>query len=136
MRGLRIDCKEAVRTSIIPILLGNSSATHRLSAKIYLRTGIKPYICDEKKIFADYIDPTSRFFPIFSKSNDALLCEILDYISSNSDYLPMIVPCDDRYSRFISENRAFLEQRAIITSESDFFEHKTIRYITSVKGEL
>ncbi len=120
-----------IRSSIIPVLLGNSFSTHILAAKIYLRTGIISYICDEDKLLWDYIDPISRFFPVFCKSFDGVMCEALDYLASNKEYLPIIIPCNDRYQAFVASNIDFLEARFIVATADTFFKQKSIRALTS-----
>ncbi|MBQ8140646.1 MAG: hypothetical protein IJ038_03005 [Clostridia bacterium] len=128
------NCKDAVRSSIIPLLLGDSLSTHRLSAKIYLKTGIVSYVCDENKTLADHISPFSKFFPLFSKNDDEILRGTLDYIASNKEYLPIIIPCSERYTDFVNANLAFLEPRFIISTPEAFFQNNVIRYLVCAKG--
>jgi hypothetical protein len=113
--------KDMLRSCIIPVLLGDTISTHILSAKIYLRTGITSYICDSKISLLDYIDPLSKFFSLVSKNDCDIICEALEYLASNKEYLPIIIPCNERYKAFVDDYKSFLEPRFILSDKESFW---------------
>ena len=114
--------KDILRTTLVPILLGDTPSAHLLAARIYLRSGISSYVCGEKRRFADLIDPFSSFYQISSDAGVALL--VLGKLFPNSDYIPILVPCNGYYERFVKENREFLESRYIISDRRELFSRK------------
>ena len=113
--------KDMLRSSVIPVLLGDNLSAHLMAAKIYLRCGIISYVCDAKITVADYIDPFSRFFSLVSETDADIICETLDYLASNKEYLPIIIPCNERYKDLINKRKSFLEPRFIISDKESFF---------------
>ena len=68
--------KDMLRSSVIPVLLGDNLSAHLMAAKIYLRCGMISYVCDAKMTVADYIDPFSRFFSLVSETDaDIIITE-------------------------------------------------------------
>ena len=118
------DSKNMLRQTVIPVLLGDCARSHLFALRIYLRCGIVSYICDDRRRAADLINPTTKFFSLGSKKDARVICDILDYLASSKDYLPIIIPCNEYYRAFISENREFLEARFILSDTESFFEEK------------
>ena len=113
--------KNMLRESIIPVLIGDNLRSHFLALKIYLNCGVVSYICDAKKSPLDLFDPFSRYFPLFSDEMGGVALNSLDYVASNTDYLPILVLCDDSRLAFVEENREFLQTRFIISDRSSLF---------------
>ncbi|MBQ7384858.1 MAG: hypothetical protein IJV72_08735 [Clostridia bacterium] len=118
------DSKDMLRQTVIPVLLGDCARAHLFSLKIYFRCGIVSYMCDDKRRAADFINPTTKFFPLYSKKDTRVICDILDYLASVKDYLPIIIPCNEYYREFVRENREFLESRFILSDTESFFKQK------------
>ena len=116
------DTKEMLRKSVIPVLLGDCAAAHALSFRIYFRCGVVSYVCDENRRISDYLNPFSRFFSLICQSDDDVICDALDYLSSKKDYLPVIIPCSDRFRTFVNSHRDFLESRFIIATPETIFK--------------
>ena len=114
--------QDILRATLVPILLGDSIKAHLLAARIYMRSGISSYVCDDRRRFADFIDPFSRFYSITSDLGVALA--VLGGLFPNDDYLPLLVPCTPMYEKFVAENRDFLESRYIISDSREFFSRK------------
>ena len=114
--------RDMQKEALLPILLGDSFAAHSLSLQIYLRCGVRSYICDSKRGFLSFIDPTSRFFDLISVSEGAAMLCALENIAANTDYLPILVPCGERFCAFVEENIEFLEPRFIIASKNNVFD--------------
>lgn len=113
--------KDMLRSCVIPVLLGDTPSSHLLASKIFLRTGIISYICDSKISFLDYLDPMSKFFLLASESDGDMICTSLAYLSSNKEYLPIIIPCNEYYRSFVDKHKNFLEPRFIISDKVSFF---------------
>ena len=124
---------DVLRSSLLPILLGDSRAAHALSFKIYIRCGVRSCICDSRSSFLDLIDPSSSFFDMISDSEDAVLLEGLRYIAEESDYLLVLVPCSERFERLISEHREFFESRFILRTRENLFNSEP--FLALLKGE-
>ena len=115
------EAKNLLRESLIPVLLGDNLKTHLLAMRIYLTCGVVSYICDTKKSLFNALDPFSRYFPLFSSNIDAVALKSLAYAASNTDYLPLLIVCDDKLLPFINDNREFIESRFIISNRSSLF---------------
>ena len=115
------EAKNLLRESLIPVLLGDNLKTHLLAMRIYLTCGVVSYICDTKKSLFNTLDPFSRYFPLFSSNIDAVALKSLAYAASNTDYLPLLIVCDDKLLPFINDNREFIESRFIISDRSSLF---------------
>ena len=115
---------DMLRESVIPVLLGDSAAAHLLAFRIYLRFGITSYICDSKRGLLGYIDPFSKFFSVGDPAEPRAVLDALDYLSAGKDYLPIILPCCDRFSELTEKNRDFLEARFILSDRASFFNKK------------
>ena len=115
------EAKNLLRESLIPVLLGDNLKTPLLAMRIYLTCGVVSYICDTKKSLFNALDPFSRSFPLFSSNIDAVALKSLAYAASNTDYLPMLIICDDKLLPFINDNREFIESRFIISNRSSLF---------------
>lgn len=113
--------KNMLRESLIPVILGDTLRSHLLALRIYLRCGVVSYICDAKKSPLSFIDPFSRYFPLFSNDMGDVALRSLSYVASNTDYLPLLIVCDGRQRDFVLHNREFLEARFIISDSSVLF---------------
>ena len=114
--------KDMLRASVIPVLLGASPQAFCLAWKIYLRSGIISYICDERQSAAHALNPCSKFFPLISASDPRVMIDVLTYLAAEPDHLPIIIPCNDFYSKFADQNRELLEERFIISDHKRFFD--------------
>lgn len=114
--------KDMLRASLVPILLGDSFKAHLLAVRIYLRSGISSYVCDDRRRLADFIDPFSSFYSITSDLDVALT--VLGNLLPDDEYIPILIPCNSRYEQFVRENKDFLESRYIISDSRRLFEQK------------
>ena len=111
--------RDMLRDTVVPVLLGNSFSAHMLAARIYFLCGVRSYICDDKRRALDFVDPFSLHYSLVARSPVAL-CS-LDYLAKERELLPIIVPCDEYFADFVSENRDFLETRFVISDKASFF---------------
>ena len=130
---MRDDQKWMLKCALLPVLLGDSLSAHALSFKIYARCGVESYVCDAKRSVWSFLDPTSKFFDLISVSEGAALMSALLQIAENTDYLPVLVPMGERFSRFLEEQRDILEPRFIITTKDDIWN--SAPFAALMKGE-
>ena len=116
------DAKNMLRESLIPVLVGDCPRAHLLAARIYFRTGIVSYVCDEKRSPLSFIDPFSKYFPLFSRSHGGVALDSLKYAASCPDYLPLLVICDNALSDFVEKYRDALEASFIIADRKTLFD--------------
>ena len=115
------EAKNMLREAIIPVLLGDCARAHLLALRIYFDCGVVSYVCDTGKSLFSLIDPASRFFPLFSSQSSDVVLDSLAYAAKEAEYLPVLVPCSDKYAELVKENREFLESRFIISDSSSLF---------------
>ena len=118
------DSKDMLRTTVIPVLLGNCATAHLFAARIYLRSGIVSYICDEKRRAVDLVAPFSSFFCLQSRKEPRAILDCLEYLASSKDYLPIILPCNAFYEDFVKAHEDILASRFIISDRKSFLKQK------------
>ena len=130
---MREDKKEYLRGALLPVLLGDSVSAHALSAQIYARFGVVSYVCDSRRRFWSFVDPTSRFFDLIAVTEGGAVLAALEQIASNSDYLPVLIACNERFERFVADNKEVLEPRFIISTKEDIWN--SAPFAALMKGE-
>ena len=130
---MRDDQKWLLKGALLPVLLGDSLAAHALSLKIYAKCGVESLVCDEKQSALSVINPTCRFFDLISATEGAAIMAALSHIAENADYLPVLIPVNERFSRFVEENRESLEPLFIITTKDDVWN--SAPFSALMKGE-
>ena len=130
---MRDDQKWMLKGALLPVLLGDSLSAHALSIRIYARCGVESLVCDERRSVIGVLDPTCKFFDLISVTEGAALMASLSQIASNTDYLPILIPMNERFSRFVTEYREALESLFIITTREDAFN--SAPFAALMKGE-
>ena len=124
--------QEEAKLYFVPFLLGNNSASHKLSRKIYSRYKIVSYILDKKRTVSDIFSLSSRFIMLSEPKNTALTAIELVYLAEQSPYtLPILIPCSEEYERLISENREMLEASFVISSLQDTLDSSPLNIIST-----
>ena len=113
--------KEMLRKTLIPVLLGGNRRSFAISSRLWFFHGLRSYICDSKRRFFAVMDPLVTAFELFSDTDDDMIFEALCYISDNTDYLPILVPCSQKFELFVKRNAERLETRFIISSAEELF---------------
>ena len=130
---MRDDQKWMLKGALLPVLLGDSSSAHILSLKLYARCGVRSYVCDAKRSVWSFIDPTSSFFDLISVTEGAAVMTALSQIAASTDYLPILIPANEHFARFIAERRDALEPLFIITDSENIWNCAPIAAL--MKGE-
>ena len=130
---MRDDQKWLLKGALLPVLLGDSLAAHALSLKIYAKCGVESLVCDERQSALSVINPTCKFFDLISATEGAALMAALSHIAENADYLPILIPMNERFSRFVEEYRESLEPLFIITTKDEVFN--SAPFAALMKGE-
>ena len=93
---------EALEECIMPILLGNTRLSHRISQSIYASCDIVSFIYGRMKLL-DLLDISSQPLKLIQTDNGRLLCEALtDFCQKYPDMLPLIVPCSPKAEAFVA----------------------------------
>lgn len=130
---MRDDQKWMLKGALLPVLLGDSLSAHALSIRIYARCGVESLVCDERQSVLSVLDPTCKFFDLISVTEGAALMASLSQIAANTDYLPILIPMGERFSRFVTEYREALEPLFIISAREDVFN--SAPFAALMKGE-
>ena len=110
------------RLYFVPYILGNSSASHKLSAQIYRRFGIVSVICGERRPLLDLFDFTCRSIELTNTDSSRRICEELVWLASQGEYtLPILIPTSDKYSKILNSERERLEEHFVISSPEELF---------------
>ena len=110
--------EDEARLYFVPYILGNSRASHRLSARIYRRFGIVSVICDDRRSLLDLLDISSRSVLLTHTDSPRLVCEQLIWLATQNDYtLPILIPTDTRYIKMLDTERDHLEACFVISSK-------------------
>ncbi len=120
------EAKNMLRETVIPVLLGDCAASEAIALRLYFRLGVISYVCDTKKSLLSLINPSVKFFPLFITDDCDNALNSLSYISDNTDYLPILVPCAAKYAELVERNREFFESRFIISDTDSLLLSKPL----------
>lgn len=113
----KTDILEEARAYFIPFLLGDNSASHRLSRSIYRKYKITSLILDVKMTPLDVFDTSSKFLRIADIQSPELFAYQLIDLAQLSEYtLPLLIPCNEKYASMLKAERELLESTFVITS--------------------
>ena len=108
------DVHEAMRESILPILLGNTREAHRLSARLFRRYGLVSLICGNQSI-RDLFDPSSRTLRFPATDCDRLQVEALIALAEkNTSKILLLIPCSAHARNTVKQFEASLESRFLL----------------------
>lgn len=109
--------KDAIATSVFPILLGSCKVARKTYRKLFRIYGLTSVVLDEETSALSYFSIVSRFKPLPKmKSDEFVLMSLNKFSSEHDDMTLLLIPCTDLYSEFVERNRAWLEKRFIIRS--------------------
>ena len=108
------ETKDLLRQDILPVLLGNGMAAHRLSAQLSARYGVGSLLCGAHRGLLDLMDPTSVFFRLCYKESGRLAAEqLVDFFDAHDDLFCLLVPMTADARAFVSEQSELLETRFV-----------------------
>ncbi len=111
-------CKELLREEILPVILGNGRAAHRLCQTIRLHYRLSSLVCGECRTLWDRLDPFAFFYPVIEGS-PALLSEQLQALSHRYEgCLLILIPATEEDARRLAPIGSELESDYILASPS------------------
>ena len=116
------DVREHASSYFLPLLLGNNSLSHKLSAKILRKYGVESLILDEKRSAYDILDVSSHFVKLSQTQEPTILSDELLAIAKSYEYtLPILVPCSEKYIQLIATVADELEAEFVICDADEIF---------------
>ena len=107
--------KYAVRSSVMPLLLGFGKTSIKTSWRLTVKYGLLPTVLDKKRSLGSFFTALSMFKRLPDTDSDEILLMSLERIADEyRDMTCVIIPCEEYYKRFVSRNRAHLEGRFIL----------------------
>ncbi len=123
--------KNDARLYFCPFILGNGTAAHALSARIFFKCGISSFILSEHFTVYDVIDPSSMRIPLVRSNDPDLLCEELISLAAREPHtLPLLISCDARFASLTEQRRERLEEYFIICEPADVFSSSPLAKFT------
>lgn len=111
--------KDEARFYFVPLLLGNNQVSRALAKSIFKKYHVKSFILDEKKSFSDVFSLSSEFLTLYETDDELTVFQLLELAKElpSSAAMPILIPCSEKYSRFLSDYGDALEADFIISSE-------------------
>ena len=115
--------KEALSSTIVPVMLGDGPKARMLAARLFLKYGVQSIICDEKQSAWRFVFGFGGFYKIIKSSESRLVAEELERIADvSSGGLLFVAPCSADFSRLLEEVTDRVETRFIIASSDDLLD--------------
>ena len=108
-------CKELLREEIIPVILGNGTAAHRLALKLQWQYGISSLVCAPRRSAWDLLDPAADFFPLVESESRLVREQLCDLASRYEGCLLLLIPSREEERTRLGDDLASLEPFYVIT---------------------
>lgn len=116
------ELKETIRSSLVPIVLGNGLAACRTAWRLYFSLGTVALRLGSHRHPTDLIGLPCVFRK--ASTDDRLFVEqLLDIAEEFDGYLLLLIPTDEPSRRRVDAAREALETRYILSSPSEVFSH-------------
>ena len=107
--------KYAVRSAVMPLLLGFGKTSVKTSLRLTAKYGMIPMVLDQKRALGSFFTLFSSFRRLPDTDSDEILMMSLERLADEyCDMTCVIIPCEERYKKFVSRNRARLESRFLL----------------------
>lgn len=116
------ETKQAIRSSVVPILLGNGAPSCRLAWRLYLTLGTVSLRLGTHRRPTDLLG-LACLFRSAAKDERLRLEQLLDVSEEFSDYLLLLIPTDEPSRNLLQAHRELLEPRFILSSPDEVFLH-------------
>lgn len=104
------EIRDLLRQGIVPIILGNDWAAHRLSARLYRTFGIPSVVCGTRRTVWDVFDPTCAFRRISLAASSRLITEaLMDLAVKYEDCFLLLIPLREEERALLREQASVLE---------------------------
>lgn len=108
--------KELLSEAVLPVILGNGLAAHRLALRLRLRYGMSSLLCGARISLWDRLHPGCGFLELMSAEDGRLLTEqLIDLADHSEDGLLLLVLLSDGQRTLLSPYCRELESRFILT---------------------
>ncbi len=115
--------RRAIRTSVIPILLGLDKSTYKIAFTLFRRYGLISNIFAKERDLASYFCIFTSFHKLPESHRAAFTEMALEKFSSEAGEMTfLLIPCTDEYIDFVESDRQKLESIFIIRAQSDINE--------------
>lgn len=122
--------RESARRYFVPFILGNSTLSHRIALRIYLKYGIIPIICDQRRSFIGALSPIYRYLRLSQADEPCVIAQQLISLSEQQPYtLPIIIPVTEKYSDAVEAEKSTLEQSFVIADLPSLFSSSPLANI-------
>ena len=116
------DLKETIRSSVVPVILGNGILSCRLAWRLYLTLGTVSLRLGSHKRLSDLLGLPCLFRK--ASSDDRLFCEqLLDIAEEFDGYFLLLIPTDELSSDRIDADREAISSRYVISSPDEVLSH-------------
>ena len=116
------DLKETIRSSVVPVILGNGILSCRLAWRLYLTFGTVSLRLGSHKRLSDLFGLPCLFRK--ASSDDRLFCEqLLDIAEEFDGYFLLLIPTDELSSDRIDADREAISSRYVISSPDEVLSH-------------
>ena len=116
-----LDKKDLLSRLVVPVILSNGASAHRLALRLYIKYGVCSTLCGSHKNALDFFDPFCEFLRVSDESGDLLARTLKDFSEEMSDYIPVLVPADEKDRLFLEERSDELESFYILASSYEQF---------------
>lgn len=104
------EIKDLLRQGIVPVVLGNDWAAHRLSARLYRTFGLPSILCGTRRSFWDFFDPATAFRRISLTASSRLVAEeLMDLAAECEDCFLLLIPMGETERCLVREQASLLE---------------------------
>ena len=104
------ETKDLLRQGIVPIILGNDWAAHRLSARVYRTFGVSSILCGTRRTAWDFFDPTCAYRRISPTASSRLVAEeLMDIAAEYEDCFLFLIPLCETEQQLVQEHALLLE---------------------------
>ena len=115
--------REALNTSVVPILVGDGLKARLLAAKVFMKYGVHSVICDEKQSAWRFVVGFGGFYKLLRTADARLFCEELERISElSAGGVLIIAPCSNIFSDLVSECEREIEKRFVIAKPTTLLD--------------
>ena len=103
--------KYAVRSAVMPLLLGFGKTSIKTSWRFVTKYGLLPTVLDKKFPLGSFL--SLRKLPN-SDSDEILIMSLEKIADEHPEMTVVIIPCTPVYAKFVSRNKALLENRFLL----------------------
>lgn len=114
--------RENARRYFAPYILGNSPLSRRLALRIYMKYGIIPALCDQRRSLLGALNPFCRYVRLSQADEPCVIADQLRSLCEQAPYtLPIIIPVTEKYKAAVSAQKTSLERYFVLSDCQSLF---------------